>query len=190
MRIFIDTNKYLDFYRASDHSLSRLDTLVDLISKNKVEVIVPEQVYSEFLRDKEIVYQEFVKSNFIEIKIPGFLKGDKAIYRVNKSIEKIKLNYDKKFFSTKSKINQTFKKFFEAAGIVNETPEIVQRAYFRTLKGNPPRKGNRSFGDAIIWETLLEKFSDKELVIVSGDGDWSSEINKSVINPFLLYVSG
>ena len=40
------------------------------------EVIVPEQVYSEFLRDKEIVYQEFVKSNFIEIKIPGFLKGD------------------------------------------------------------------------------------------------------------------
>ena len=71
------------------------------------------------------------------------------------------------------------------ANKIEEPIEILQRAYFRTLRRNPPRKDNSSFGDAIIWETLLKNFLDQDIVIISGDGDFSSEIDKNQINPYL-----
>lgn len=185
MKIFIDTNKYLDFYRASDHSLVVINTLIDLIEAGKVELIVPKQVSDEFLRDKDLIFNNFVQENFKKINIPGFLSGDKKISRVNLVINKIKLDYEKKFYSPKSKINIAFKKLFSLSITKEENTEILCLAHYRTLRGNPPRKDNRSFGDAIIWETLLKHFSNEDIAIISGDGDFSSEINKLQINPFL-----
>lgn len=185
MRILIDTNKYLDFYRASDHSLIVLNSLISLIEGKKIELILPKQVFDEFTRDKDLVFKEFIEQNFYQIKTPGFLKGNKKINKVNNSIEKIKKEYQKKFYSPRSKINITFKKLFLLANKIEEPMEILQLAYFRTLRKNPPRKDNSSFGDAIIWETLLRNFPDQDMVIISGDGDFSSEIDKNQINPYL-----
>lgn len=187
MRIFIDTNKYLDFYRASDHSLVILEKLIELINLKKIEVILPKQVIDEFERDKDIIFKNFTEENFKEIKTPGFLSGkNQKIKNVNKGINSIKVDYEKKFYNKKSKINILLKKIFDLSIRPDEEKEILTLAHYRTLRGNPPRKGNQSFGDAIIWETLLDKFSDKDLVIISGDNDFSSDDgNKSKIHPFL-----
>ena len=183
-RIFIDTNKYLDFFRASENSIKTLDNLIDLIEKGKLELILPKQVSDEFIRDKDLIYLTFIKENFKKIKIPAFLKENDEIKNVNKLIDEIEKDYKDKFYDEKSRINISIKKIFKLAKTPKETDKILQLAHFRTLRGNPPRKNNNSFGDAIIWETLLQ-YSDKDLIIISGDGDWSSELENKTINPFL-----
>ena len=40
------------------------------------------------------------------------------------------------------------------------------------MKGNPPRKNNYSYGDAIIWETLLDVATKDDLAIITGDSDF------------------
>ena len=184
-RVFIDTNRYLDFYRASDHTLSILKALVELIKSGEIEVILPKQVLDEFIRDKELVFKDFVDKNLHPINVPGLLNGSKDIQNTNKKIMKIRADYEKKFFSNRSKVNILLNEVFSRAKMVQETEKILHLAHFRTIRGNPPRKNNRSFGDAIIWETLLAEFSDKDLVIISGDGDWSSEIDNKKVHPYL-----
>jgi len=184
LRIFVDTNIYLDFYRASEHSLNTLMAIIKLIKDDDVELILPKQVVSEFTRDKEIVYKEFVGQNFSNIKDPGFVDS-RQIDKLNKLLDKIKKDYQKKFFNPRSKINTGIKELFDFAIVPEETSEILDMAYYRTLRGNPPRKNNNSFGDAVIWETLLKYFSDKDLIIVSRDGDFSSELHKKEIHTFL-----
>lgn len=186
MRIFIDTNKYLDFYRASDHSLIVLKILIGLIESGKIELILPRQVLNEFIRDKDVIFNSFIQENFRDIKTPGFLSGEnKKISKVNDSINKIKADYEKKFYSPRSKINIALKKVFSLAVKENENMETLSFAQYRTLRGNPPRKGNNSFGDAIIWETLLSHYVDQDIIIISGDSDFSSDRDKSQIHPFL-----
>lgn len=183
--VFIDTNKYLDLYRGSSLSLNRFNALIKLIEDKKIEIIIPKQVLDEFYRDKEIVYKSFIKDNFKLITIPGFWTKKKEISKINSSIKKIEENYRKNLFNPKSKVNISSTRLFSIANIPLEEKEILDLAYYRTLRRNPPRKDNNSFGDAIIWETLLRNFSNKDLIIISGDGDFSSEIDQTAINPFL-----
>lgn len=54
---------------------------------------------------------------------------------------------------------------------------IVDAARLRFLKGNPPKKEkdkeeSGSYGDAIIWETLLKTSSGEDLVLISKDKDF------------------
>jgi len=66
---------------------------------------------------------------------------------------------------------------------INDT--IIQRARTRIELGNPPGKKN-SLGDAIHWEFLLENVCNGEdLHMISGDGDFDSELNKGNLAEFL-----
>lgn len=185
MRIFIDTNKYLDFFRASDNSLETLNSLISLIESHKLSLILPEQVISEFKRDREQVFKNF-DASLKTIDAPNIIREDNDIKTINELIKKKKKEYKDKMFDPESEINIALKKVFSLAEKPIENDKILGTAYYRTLRGNPPRKDNRSFGDAIIWETILEYYTDNSLIIISRDGDWSSEINKEEINPFLL----
>ena len=55
------------------------------------------------------------------------------------------------------------------------------------MKGNPPRKSDHSYGDAIIWETLLKEGKNDNLVLITKDGDFA-EIHKGkpAISQFLF----
>ena len=230
MRIVIDTNVYLNFYRMSKQSLTSLTSLIKLIKTKKIELILPKQIEDEFYRDKNIVSRDFIsnlkklhvenkfysdknitsKNSELNIEIPTFLRSYrgikklnvlskklkkiekekiKSIKNINEKLEKIKkdilLEHNKRISNPKSEINFKIKQIFDLAIKPIEDEKILQKAYFRTLRGNPPRKNNNSFGDAIIWETVLENYSDKKLVIISGDSDFSSETNKEKINEFL-----
>jgi hypothetical protein len=77
---------------------------------------------------------------------------------------------------------------FAGANAEAVDPAIVERARLRKDLGNPPGK-NDSLGDAINWEWLLDKgkgLKGDELVIVSSDTDFESELTKGKLREYLL----
>lgn len=194
MRVLIDTNIFLNFYRMSDQSLTSLDSLLGLIKTKKIELILPKQIRDEFFRDKSIVSKDFIfgLEKNLDIRTPLFLKSYKKVKDLSSlvsKLEKIKkdiiIENNKRISNPKSKINTKIKKVFDLALKPDESEALLQKAYFRTLRGNPPRKNNKSFGDAIIWETVIDRYIDEDITIISNDGDFESETVKENINEFL-----
>lgn len=198
MRVIIDTNIYLNFYQLSDQSLVLLDSLIEIIKDKKISLILPQQIRDEFLRNTNKVtnkVQSEMKSALrsTDFSIPAFLISYKRVKELrslskksNKILKEILLEYEKRTVNPKSKINLKINQVFKLATPAKDSKDILDKAYYRTLRGNPPRKGNKSFGDAIIWETVLEMYSDEDLIIISNDGDFEDETKKIKIHSFLL----
>jgi hypothetical protein len=196
MRVLIDTNIYLNFYRLSDQSLVSLDSLIKIIKEKKAQLILPKQIQDEFFRDKMYVSKEYTKKleslSIEDISIPTFLQSYRRVRDLKEVLRKIQTirkevlaEYNKRILNPQSKINQKLKQLFVLAEKTDETEEVIQKAYYRTLRRNPPRKDNNSFGDAIIWETILARYTDDDLIVISGDGDFASEVNNKKVNEFL-----
>ena len=63
--------------------------------------------------------------------------------------------------------------------------ELVEKAKLRFDLGNPPGK-NKSYGDAINWESLLQNVEDyNDLYFIADDKDYFSEIINSNFNSYL-----
>lgn len=196
--VLLDTNILLNFYRFSPQSIIMIDELLKLIKSKKIILLIPHQIIYEFYRDKSVVSnifnEEIKKSHKIEFKIPPFLKSYKGVKELKKYLKKIKQlsnkiieEHNSRISKPRSQINQKINKLIRAAITPKEKDLILQKAHYRTLRGNPPRKRNNSFGDAIIWETIIDEIRDNNLVIISKDGDFASETNENEINDFLKY---
>lgn len=201
MKIIIDTNIYLNFYRLDGgQSLEMLYNLNKFIKRKKFKLILPQQIEDEFIRNKHSgnsIYGEhilnFQKGLDVEFKIPYLIKSSSKIEQIKKTVKRLKIlkekavdDYKNRVFNSNSKINQQLNKLFSQALRPIETDVILQRAQFRTLRGNPPRKNNSSFGDAIIWETILDQCIDDDVTLISGDGDFESEINSGEMGELLI----
>ena len=201
MRVFIDTNIFLNFYRiSSKETFSVYEKILDAIRAKQVEVLIPYQLEREFLRQKHWVVIAFKKTQEEVLKqdnifgIATFLKntdeGKKLELARNEFREKQKELLDaylKYVVDPSSKVNQFVDKVFKAGVAVPETKDIIERAHRRYLRGDPPRKRGQdeSLGDAIMWESLLEKFTDQDLYIVTGDGDWYDALEEKQVNPLM-----
>jgi len=199
-KIIIDTNIYLNFYRLnSGHSLEMLKNLNKLIADGKFKLVLPRQIEDEFIRNKNsrsAIYGDhilnFQKGLEVQFKIPHLIKSTQKIEQIKRTVKKLQLlkenaveDYKNRVFNPRSKINQQINQLFSHADRLSETDSILQRSWFRTLRGNPPRKDNSSFGDAIIWETILDQCVDEDLILISGDGDFASEINEEKLHELL-----
>ena len=201
-KIILDTNIYLNFYRLDGgQSVEMLKNLNKFIeAKNgKFKLILPRQIEDEFIREKNsgtAIYGDhilnFKKGLEIQFKIPSLIKSSQKIEQINKVVKKLNTlreqafeDYKNRVFNPNSKINQQLGNLFSNAVRPPESDSLLQRAWFRTLRGNPPRKNNSSFGDAIIWETILDQCTDEDLILISGDGDFESEIKKGDIHELL-----
>jgi predicted nucleic acid-binding protein len=199
-KIIIDTNIYLNFYRLdSGQSLEMLKNLNQLIKNKNFKLVLPKQIEDEFIRNKNsksAIYGDhilnFEKGLSVQFKIPHLIKSSQKIKQIEKTIKKLQSqkedavkDYKNRVFNPNSKINQQIDLLFSNAIRPPETNEVLQKAWFRNLRGNPPRKDNSSFGDAIIWESILEQCTDDDLILISGDGDFESEINQEDIHEFL-----
>ncbi|AYX29859.1 hypothetical protein EGY16_18635 [Burkholderia pseudomallei] len=206
--LFIDTNIWLDFYRARNEAylglLPRLETLSN-------RIIVTHQLESEYKRNRQSVILESVSElkNKMPDKVPsigvlattrefGMLKRD-----IDNARKRIK-NLQGKLISIlerpaeKDQIYQVVHRIFHRdhplvltreARHNNARKDIRDRAYRRFMHGCPPRKRNdTSYGDAINWEWMIDCAiqANAELVIVSRDGDYGSTYDsKSYINDHL-----
>lgn len=195
MKLFIDTNIYLKFYHFTSDELEELNKLIVLIDENEIDLLLPEQVVNEFRRNREVkIADALQKLNAEKLNktFPVFCKE----YEEFKSMKKAISEYDKNkkalidklkvaIETYKLKADEVIEELFKKAIYIEITDELKQRAKSRYDLGNPPGK-DKSYGDAVNWESLLLEVNYKEdLFFLSDDKDFFSKINNENFNKFL-----
>ncbi len=193
-QILIDTNIYLEYFRMSSATTSSLEWLLDSLEKERLDLILPKQIEDEYWRNKQSTINQARKEIINQLpqkpKLPSPVKNLPEAKKVEEFYSKFKKSFDRlvkkydKEFKKKTKTEELIEKIFDKAERVADNPKIIKKAYYRYLKGNPPGK-NKSFGDAIIWETLLEKFINQDLTIMTEDEDWYTDKEKKSLNELL-----
>lgn len=201
--LFVDTNIWLDFYRARTEAglslLKHLEAVAD-------SIIVSYQLESEFKKNRQSVILESLQELKPppQIPRPGFLSDANSTRVLKKSLDEAKKRV--KELTTKlgraladpaqhDPVYQTCQRIFHrdsALVLTRENPlrrKIRSRAFRRFLHGCPPRKkSDTSIGDAFNWEWMVEcaVANNAELVIVSRDTDYGVVFeNTAYINDHL-----
>ena len=197
MKVFIDTNILLEMYHLSGPDLEELRKLVKLVETGKVELLLPQQVVDEFWRNRESVIADALK-RFRESKaqatIPNVIRSYPESAKLRSAVDganaivkdletKVRLDIDNKSL----KADEIILELFAAVPAVPISRDVIAAAQLRTEIGNPPGKKG-SLGDAINWEWLLQCDVDPataEIVILSADGDFESELIRGKPKEFL-----
>lgn len=201
--LFIDTNIWLDFYRARNETgLALLDHAESVCA----DVIVTYQLETEFKKNRQTVILESMQELKAPAQVPrpGIFSDSRASSVLTKSIK----DADKRVKSLKAKLTSVLSNpsahdpvykacqriFHRESALVltRDNPvrhTIRRRAFRRFLHGCPPRKKNdTSMGDAFNWEWMIHCATEQnaELVIVTRDSDYGITFeNKSYINDHL-----
>jgi predicted nucleic acid-binding protein len=185
MKLCIDTNYFLDFYRAGKDSLKVLDE----ISGYGSHIVFPEQVYREFRRSAQSVLEREIEvfdkghTNGFALN-PSQLVRDLPEYEAYERAKKELRERTKEILKVlkgmsadrdMDKIYQHVETLYLMPGVeqLKTSPEIIERAKNRQLLGDPPGTNTISIGDEVIWEVLLEYVSD-DLIIVTGDKSFTN----------------
>ncbi len=198
MKVFIDTNILLDIYHLSGPDLEELRKLKRMVEKEKVQLLVSTQVVDEFWRNRERVIADAMKTfrqSKAAAKIPNIIRIypeakqlTTAVNGVNEMIKALANKATADIENDALKADEVVGELFAAVSVGDITEEMFARAQRRVAVGNPPGKAN-SLGDALNWEWLLEQeidFWDDELVLISSDGDFESELVPGTPREFLL----
>lgn len=201
--LFVDTNIWLDFYRArTEAGLSLLRHL----EKVSDSVIVHYNLEMEYKKNRQSAILEGMQ----ELKPPpqaprlGLFSDAKTARAIQANIKQaadrvkqLKSKLKKAFEDPAGcdPIYQACQRVFHSESpliLTRENPfrhTIRRRAFRRFLHGCPPRKKNdTSIGDALNWEWMIECAlrNQAELVIVSRDADYGLVFeDKAYINDHL-----
>lgn len=183
MKIFIDTNIYLDFYRSNKEGLRLLEELEGHFES----IILTDQVILEFERNREKVIQSVQKVLEVESKIEDFkssflhdLEEFRGLINIQKTYKEKRSEINEIITAvlkdpSKDKIASFFKNFVDESirkkSILYADDEIIKLAQKRKLIGNPPGSEMFSLGDEINWETIL-KLVREDTIIVSRDATY------------------
>ena len=201
--IFIDTNIWLDFYRARTEAGLALLKHAEAISDS---IIVTYQLEAEFKKNRQVAILEGISELKGPTSIPrlGLFSDAKATKALAKSVKED----DKRVKSLKTRLARTLDKpalydpvYKACQRIFHRTDSLVltredptrhlirRKAFRRFLHGCPPRKKNdTSIGDAINWEWMIRCATEQnaELVIVTRDSDYGLSFeNRSYVNDHL-----
>lgn len=202
--LFVDTNIWLDFYRARTEAgvglLDHLDTIQD-------KLIITYQVEMEFKKHRQAAILEGFKA----------LKGPDAVPRLGlfsdakstRSLQRDIANAERRVNDLKDRLRralakpashdpvyQVFQRCYHKSdhlALTRDSEEktlMRRKAFKRFLHGCPPRKqSDTSIGDAINWEWIVH-CADKhgaEIHIASRDSDYGVTFeNRSYVNDHLL----
>lgn len=180
VKILIDTNVFLDFYRSKNDSINILSQILDY-SEN---IILTEQIVNEFYRSRTKLLREikqvFEKESTVQNITSAFLDSLDEFA----TFQQLHFQYFQKKVEIRRKIDNIifdisidpvaleFKKFVDKK--INEdslwkiSNEAISNAQKRKLLGNPPRSDKYSIGDEINWEIILEN-SKEDIIIVGRD---------------------
>ena len=195
IHLFIDTNVYLKFYHYSNDDLEELNKLQVLLDNEKLELYLPEQVMNEFQRNRDTKLADALKtfnSSKLDTQFPQFCKEYKEYENLKKIIREF--NHEKQTLlrnimlaieTENLKADKIIELLFSKAKKIIIDQELVEKAKLRFDLGNPPGK-NKSYGDAINWESLLQNVEDyNDLYFIADDKDYFSEIINSNFNSYL-----
>lgn len=195
--IFVDANIFLNFYRYSSDDLEEVGKLKTLIERGEIVLYLPDQVVFEFERNRDSVISESYKK-FLDLKFDqsfpyicktyteyDIIRDTIKSFNKTKKVLEEKLNIDIAGSSLMADI--TVKELFQKAKKIIVPQLIIERAVVRYQRGNPPKKNDHSYGDAINWETLLENVPlGTDLFFISDDKDFKSPVESNNFNSFLL----
>lgn len=193
--VFIDTNILLTFYSFTNEHLNKLKTIVELIKTKKIKLILTQQVYDEFIKNRE-------KQIKVTIEFINEIKNVQKTSLTHHDFEEMK-QIDAKFQEIKDlakKLSAKIEPMIEketlpADNVINDIFSIIttipsselllSKARSRHERGLPPGK-KHSYGDALNWELLLDIVPDEEgLYFIGADKDFSSLIDVNRIHPYL-----
>ena len=195
MHVFIDTNILLNFFHFSKDELDSLNNVFASHEQGSAVVHLTEQVRDEFRRNREAKIKDALKrfqDARFSLELPSFMKE----YPEHEEIKNLSTNLQKKIKSIQSKADKDISNFnltadklidniLKNSNIKEITQDCFEKSYRRMSMGNPPGKKG-SIGDSINWEILLESVEDdKDLHIISADGDFYSKIREDFPDPFL-----
>ena len=198
MKILIDTNILLELFKLSGPDLDELKKVLKLSEKQKIEILISSQIEDEFWRNRENVIADAIKNlkeTKIVSKLPNIVRGyetykslKNTIDTFNKLSKQLEDEVQKDISENKLKADELIKTLFtkNKPQLIDE--KIINKAEYRMKVGNPPGKKG-SLGDAINWEWLLAQeveFWEGELIIISADGDFESELNRGKIKEYLM----
>lgn len=197
MDLFIDTNLFLSFYHFTSDDLEELKKLAVLVRRGEVNLLLPEQVVSEFRRNRANKIADALKrlrDQQLGLQFPQLCKD----YEEYESLREAQREYER-FHATlinrvendiaqeNLKADAVIQELFELAPTIPTSSSILERARLRMDLGNPPGKKG-SLGDAVIWETLLDAVAEGEdLYLISDDKDYFSPLDAASIDPYLLH---
>lgn len=195
MHVFIDTNILLNFFHYTNDELDALNDVFATHEHGSATVHLTEQVYNEFIRNRENKIKDALK-RFKDVKFflqfPSFMNGYEEYGEIRALSEKLKELHA----SILDKITNDIENYTLAAdrliGDILESSELLKidekvfnKGNMRVALGNPPGK-NGSLGDAINWVLLLESVPEGEDIhIISEDGDYYSALSDAKPHPFL-----
>ncbi|MEW5903038.1 MAG: PIN domain-containing protein [Pseudomonadota bacterium] len=201
--IFVDTNIWLDFYRARTEAGL---TLLDHLEKVSDRLIVHYQLEMEYKRNRQAAIIEGMHElkppthiprpgMFSDAKTAKALQGD--IKAATSRVKALKAKLGKALADpvNHDPVYKACQRLFHAETNLVLTRNdpfrhvIRRRAFRRFMHGCPPRKkGDTSIGDALNWEWMIECAlrNEAELVIVSRDSDYGALFeDKAYINDHL-----
>lgn len=202
--LFVDSNIWLDFYRARSDAGKNLLKHLETI---KGYIIVSHQVEMEFKKNRQDAIMEAINSlkEIPNHQRPAIFSNAKEVSVIGKNIKAanariVKLrNKLSLLFSSPSQTDEVYKicqRIFHKEDELTLTRDdkkrrvILHKAHKRYLLGCPPKKNSdTSIGDAFNWEWIVDCASrkNKNVVIVSRDGDYGRIVNdKCYINDHLL----
>jgi len=192
MNLFIDSNIWLDLYHFSSNDLKQFNKLKDMIGRD-VNIFLNQQVIDEIYRNRENKINDAYKQfESINIQVPNLCKGYDEYEDLNSIIKEFKKIHKKLCMNIKK---DTIAENLHADRVIKEIMDqltkheifkYVKKAKLRFDIGNPPGK-NKSYGDAINWEFLLDVVHLKEeLFFISSDADFRSNMYDYKLNYFLF----
>lgn len=187
-KLFVDTNIYLDFYRAASDRLS----LFDELKKLGDALIISEQGYKEFQRNRTIeltrLSAEIKRTTSISIYTTAVLQDmveHKEASNLQSQVRTIGLQLMKKIGVMlepnpgDDPVLDAYKELIKTSTFIKTKEELIGKAKIRKILGNPPTSPDRhSVCDELLWEELIE-FCDEDLIIVSNDKTFTG--NKKIL---------
>lgn len=196
MHLFIDANIYLGFFEATQDSLLELNKLATVLKQKKdTKLWLPDQIKREFWKNRDgsmaDALREFTKSSGLG-PVPRLVQEDgefgvlkKLSGQLEAKKQEIVTRVREDVSKEKTKADEWVRTLFTLAEEIDTSGAIVQEARERSLRHTPPGKQD-GLGDRLSWVALLTKLPQKsDLHIISNDTDFSGELEKEEIHPYL-----
>nr|WP_228526584.1 PIN domain-containing protein [Flavobacterium sp. LC2016-13] len=187
VKILIDTNIFLDFYRSNGASIHIFSTLIENIDK----FILTDQIIQEFERSREGVIKSVQERFQIESKLDNFSSSYLQNLPEFKKLIEIQKQYSSQQKivslsiseilkdSAKDPIANYFKEFVNESlkgdKVYFTTDEIIGKAVKRKNIGNPPTSSKFSLGDEINWEIILANIQE-DIILVGRDNTYTNNL--------------
>jgi hypothetical protein len=181
LKLYIDTNKYLDFYRTTEQKIEAFEQL----HQQSQHIVFPEQTFNEFSRNRGNILASMIDAfskpinslNPVTTAMIRKLEEFKEFEGVFKALKTSALKVLEALNQisddiTKDPVYENVKKLYEKTEQILTTTEIIENAKTRQMLGNPPGTHDVTIGDEVIWESLLANVND-DLIIVSKDKSFS-----------------